>query len=56
MPRVKRMEAKHVESFVAQVGLHDLGDVAIMSEGHMHVFKAAVGFVDSTFALILRNL
>ena len=55
VPGIERVEAQHVERFVAEVGLHDFGDVAVVAEGHVHVFEAAVGLVDAVERLILGH-
>src|SRR5260370_14905159 len=54
MPGVERVIAEHVESFLWEAVLHDLIDIAIVPEGHMHFIQTAVRLVDAEPGLILR--
>lgn len=56
MPCIEGMEAKHVEGLVGQVWLHNFGDVAVVTKGHVYIFEAAVRLVDSVLRLILVNV
>src|SRR5215469_4312002 len=56
MPSIKRMEAKHIETFVGKVCFHYLSDITVMPEGHVDVFETAVWLVNSILALVPRNI
>src|ERR1700676_1082209 len=56
VPGVEGVEAKNVERLVREIGLQDLRDVAVMAEGHVDIFQAAVRLVDSVLGLIFGNI
>src|ERR1700722_20201850 len=56
MPCVERVKAQHVQAFHREVILHDLIDVAVVTEGHFHFVEATVFFVDAEFCLVERVL
>jgi hypothetical protein len=56
VPWIERVEAEHVERFVAEVGFHDFSDVAVVAEGHVDVLETAVGLVNAGFGLVLGDI